>query len=236
MCAPQHIPEAIGYARAVHGAAIALSPLLAEKSRTPFYIAGGLLAVWAVTVSVGLGLRKPRFPGGLGGERAVIAITAVLVLAAVSAAVATSSPPAKSAVAATTKPASAAAPPPPEAPPPATTGAPKATTGTPAPPSSPARKGGASAVALTANPAGLLSYNTKQVSAKAGSVTITLTNAAPLEHNVTIAEGSRVIGATPTFTGGSRTVTLTLNPGTYTFYCSVPGHRQGGMEGTLSVT
>jgi plastocyanin len=91
-------------------------------------------------------------------------------------------------------------------------------------------------VALQANPSGLLSYNTKQVSAKAGSVTINFTNAAPLEHNVTIAEGSKVLGATPTFTGGSRTLTLTLKPGTYTFYCTVPGHRQSGMEGTLSVT
>jgi plastocyanin len=67
-------------------------------------------------------------------------------------------------------------------------------------------------------------------------VTITFTNAAALEHNVTVAEGNKVLGATPTFIGGSRTLTLTLKPGTYTFYCSVPGHRQGGMEGTLGVT
>jgi uncharacterized cupredoxin-like copper-binding protein len=80
-----------------------------------------------------------------------------------------------------------------------------------------------------------LSFDKKQLSAKAGSVTITLTNASPLEHNMTIAEGSKVLGATPTFTLGARTVTLTLKAGSYTFYCSVPGHRQGGMEGTLSV-
>ena len=103
-------------------------------------------------------------------------------------------------------------------------------------PCSPGRAGGASSVALAADPSGLLSYNTKQLNAKAGSVTITFTNAAALEHNMTIVEGSRVLGATPTFIGGSRTLTLTLKLGTYTFYCSVPGHRQGGMEGTLSVT
>ena len=65
---------------------------------------------------------------------------------------------------------------------------------------------------------------------------ITFTNASTLEHNVTVAAGSSVLGATPTFAGGTRTLTLSLNPGNYTFYCSVPGHRQAGMEGTLNVT
>ena len=63
-----------------------------------------------------------------------------------------------------------------------------------------------------------------------------LTNGGPIEHDVTIAQGSHVLGATPVFVGGSRTVTLSLGAGTYTFYCSVPGHRQAGMEGTLSVS
>jgi uncharacterized cupredoxin-like copper-binding protein len=35
--------------------------------------------------------------------------------------------------------------------------------------------------------------------------------------------------------GGSKTLAVTLKPGTYKFYCSVPGHRQAGMEGTLEV-
>ena len=53
---------------------------------------------------------------------------------------------------------------------------------------------------------------------------------------MTIAQAGTVVGATPTFTGGSKSLTLTLKPGTYTFYCSVPGHRQAGMEGTLKVS
>jgi plastocyanin len=224
----------------VHGAAIALLPVLAaEKSKVPFYVAGGALACWAVIVSVGLGLRKPDFPGGPTGQRIVIAITAVLVLAAVSMAVVTSGSPAKKglASAASTSPAAGAAPAAPAqtASTPAP-GTPAATTGTPAPASSPAHKGSPSAIALAADPAGSLSYTTKQISAKAGSVTITFSNASPVEHNVTIARGSTVLGATPTFTGGSKALTLTLQPGTYTFYCTVPGHRQAGMEGTLSVT
>ena len=92
------------------------------------------------------------------------------------------------------------------------------------------------ALTLAADPSGALAYNTKQLSAKAGTVTITMTNMSPLEHNVTVAEGSKVLGATPTFKGGSMTLKLNLKPGKYTFYCSVPGHRQAGMEGTLNVS
>lgn len=80
----------------MHAVAIQLAPIFgAEKSRVPFYIAGGVLVVWAVVLSIGLGMRRPSFPGGRSGERAVIAVTAVLVLAATSMAVVTSSPPAK---------------------------------------------------------------------------------------------------------------------------------------------
>ena len=35
--------------------------------------------------------------------------------------------------------------------------------------------------------------------------------------------------------GGTSTVTVTLKPGTYTFYCSVDGHEAAGMKGTLTV-
>jgi plastocyanin len=67
-------------------------------------------------------------------------------------------------------------------------------------------------------------------------VTINFTNSSALEHDVTVAQGSTVLGKTPTFAGGAKTLTLSLKAGTYTFYCSVPGHRAAGMEGTLTVT
>jgi plastocyanin len=95
---------------------------------------------------------------------------------------------------------------------------------------------GASTVSLEANKEGQLAYNTKSLTTKAGKVTVDFTNAAPLAHNVNIESSSgATVGSTPTFTGGSKKLTVTLKPGTYKFFCSVPGHRQAGMEGTLTV-
>ncbi len=225
-------------------AAIHLAPVLAaEKSKTAFYIVGGALVLWALVVSLGIGLRRPEFPGNLAGERAVIAISVVLVLGAVGTAVATSGSPAKGNERSSTQGQTQPTPSIPAAPTPAPGGAPASTTTTPAAPNgtatapaAPAAPATASKVALAANPSGQLSFNTKSLSAKAGHVTIDFSNTSPLEHNVTIAQGSKVLGATPTFVSGSRTVTLALKPGTYTFYCSVPGHRVAGMEGTLKVS
>jgi plastocyanin len=103
-------------------------------------------------------------------------------------------------------------------------------------PAAPAASGGASKVSLEANTEGQLAYNTKSLSAKAGKVTVDFTNSSSLPHNVTIeATGGEKVGATPTFSGGSKSVAVNLKPGTYKFFCSVPGHRQAGMEGTLTV-
>lgn len=110
-----------------------------------------------------------------------------------------------------------------------TTPSPSNTAGTPS-------GGSGGSVSLEANPEGQLSYNTKSLSAKAGKVSIDFTNSSPISHNVTIESSSgSVVGSTPTFQGGSKTLSLNLKPGTYKFFCSVPGHRQAGMEGTLVV-
>jgi plastocyanin len=233
----------------VHAFAVQIAPVLAaEKSKVPFYIAGGLLVLWALTLSLGLGLRKPDFPGSLRGQRIVGAITAVFVIGAASTAVITSggSDTASAAAQSTTTAASeapasgsaATEAPASSKPAPATstaTKSPTATTGTPAPASSPAASA-TTKLKLAANPAGQLAYDTKQLSAKAGTVTIEMTNMSPIEHDVAISEGSKIVGQTPVFAGGSKSVTVKLKPGTYTFFCTVPGHRQAGMEGTLTVS
>lgn len=98
--------------------------------------------------------------------------------------------------------------------------------------------GTATTLSIAANPGGQLMFTTTTLTAKAGKVTINFTNNSPLGHNLTIVQGTSgpVLGATPTFQGGTKTLTLDLKPGTYTFYCSVPGHRAAGMQGTLTVS
>jgi plastocyanin len=111
-----------------------------------------------------------------------------------------------------------------------------ATSSTPAPASESGASGGSSKVSLQANPEGQLAYDTKSLSAKAGNVSVDFTNSSSLPHNVTIESSSgEKVGATPTFSGGSKSLSVNLKPGTYKFFCSVPGHRQAGMEGTLTV-
>jgi hypothetical protein len=60
-----------------------------EASKVPFYICGGALAIWAVTLA-GIGLSRPEFPGNRAGERGVVAITFVLIVLAIGAAILTS--------------------------------------------------------------------------------------------------------------------------------------------------
>ena len=92
-------------------------------------------------------------------------------------------------------------------------------------------------VAIEADPTGALKYTKSSITVKAGSVVIAFTNKSPLEHNLTVESASgQKLGATPTFTNATHTLTLTnLVPGTYTFFCTVPGHRAAGMHGTLVV-
>lgn len=103
-------------------------------------------------------------------------------------------------------------------------------------PASSAPTTGTQVLKLAANPSGSLSYDTTTLTAKPGKVMIAFTNASPLSHDVVVQSSSgATVGATPIFTGGTKSVKLDLKAGTYTFFCSVPGHRQAGMQGTLTV-
>jgi plastocyanin len=81
-----------------------------------------------------------------------------------------------------------------------------------------------------------LAFTTKAATAPAGQVSIEFENPQALQHNVAIEDSSgKVVTETELVSEGSATTTANLKPGTYTFFCSVPGHRQAGMEGTLTV-
>jgi plastocyanin len=96
--------------------------------------------------------------------------------------------------------------------------------------------GGGSAVDISTPGGSTLAYDQKDVSAKAGSVTINFDNKEALQHDVAVADSSgKVLGQTDLVSSGTANATVDVQPGTYTFYCTVPGHRDAGMEGTLTV-
>ncbi len=97
-------------------------------------------------------------------------------------------------------------------------------------------EGGGSTVAFEADPNGELAYTTTEASAKAGKVTIDFKNPQSLTHDVAIEDSSgKEVGKTELVGEGETSTTVDLKPGTYTYYCTVPGHREAGMEGTLTV-
>jgi plastocyanin len=96
--------------------------------------------------------------------------------------------------------------------------------------------GGAQTLALAADPSGALAYDTTELTAKPGKVTVDFTNDAPIPHDVKFEDSNgKEIGGTDIITGESATAEINVKPGTYTFFCSVPGHEAAGMKGTLTV-
>jgi len=94
--------------------------------------------------------------------------------------------------------------------------------------------GSAAAVEIEAGEG--LAYTSDSASAKAGKVTVDFTNSQPLTHDVAIEDSSgKTIGKTELIAEGSDSTVVDLKPGEYTYYCTVPGHREAGMEGTLTV-
>lgn len=174
--------------------------LAAVTSKVPYYIAGGLLAGWAVLLAA-WGISHVNFPRSQGRARLVMLTSLLLVAATMTAAVATGGEAHKA----------------------------HATQGAAAPPATDRT------LALAADPGGALRFDRTRAAVLAGHVTVKLTNESTVGHNVTIAQGTKTLGATKTITHATDTIGLNLTPGDYVFFCSVPGHRQSGMQGTLTV-
>jgi uncharacterized cupredoxin-like copper-binding protein len=88
---------------------------------------------------------------------------------------------------------------------------------------------------IDADPNGQLKFLASSANATAGHVTVNMLNKSSVPHDIAIqGNGVNQIGKVVS-NGGTSTVSSALKPGKYTFYCSVPGHRQAGMVGTLTV-
>jgi uncharacterized cupredoxin-like copper-binding protein len=90
-------------------------------------------------------------------------------------------------------------------------------------------------VEIPADPGGSLAYTFADAEAEAGPLRMLSPNESSVPHNIAI-EGNGVneVGEVVT-NGGVSEISFEAEAGEYTFFCSVPGHREGGMEGTLTV-
>lgn len=95
-------------------------------------------------------------------------------------------------------------------------------------------KGPGGTLKLAASPT-QLAFNTKSLSSKPGKVTIDFSNPSMLEHDVAIEQNGKQIAVSQLIASGKTSISADLAPGTYTFLCTVPGHAEAGMEGTLTV-
>ena len=175
---------------------------------TAFYVVGAATALWAVILAA-LGIRRHGFPATRRATRAVMGISALLVVGAIGTAIVAGilegehEEEPEEGEAAAAEPAPAAA--------------------------------GAQELELAAVPSGDFAFDTTELEAESGPVTLTMANPAPVTHNVSL-EGPNVDEMGETVgQDETSTVSAELEPGEYTFYCSVTGHREGGMEGTLTV-
>jgi plastocyanin len=220
----------------------AVTPLVAAQEITAFHIAGGILAIWAVVLTA-LGVTRDDFPGKGRGPAIVMGISAVLVATAIGTAIGTSkdAPKAGEEAGAVNKAGREG------------TGQPQqgggAAPGTGAnagqqPGGTAGQKPGAAAPAggttttllLSADPSGQLRFDKNTLQAPAGNVRITMKNPSPVPHDVSIQGPGGLNKQGPVVSkGGASQVEAPLKPGSYTYYCSVDGHRQAGMQGTLTV-
>jgi plastocyanin len=95
-------------------------------------------------------------------------------------------------------------------------------------------KGPGGTLQLAADPT-QIAFDTTTLTSKPGKVTIDFDNPSALEHDVAIEQGGKQIAISETIAKGKTSVSADLAPGTYTFLCTIPGHAEAGMEGTLTV-
>ena len=83
---------------------------------------------------------------------------------------------------------------------------------------------------------GSLVFDPDGLSAEAGTITLAYDNPSPIPHNINLEdEAGETLQSSDDVTGAATEISAELAPGEYVFFCSIPGHRESGMEGTLTV-
>ena len=95
--------------------------------------------------------------------------------------------------------------------------------------------GGGEQLSLAAPADGSIKFDKTTLTAKAGKVTLEMSNPSQLPHAVAIKGNGVDVDGKTVGNGETSTASTDLKPGTYTFYCPVPGHEAAGMKGTLTV-
>ena len=94
--------------------------------------------------------------------------------------------------------------------------------------------GAGKTVPVAADPGGALKFTQDSLSAPAGQATFEFTNESSTPHDFVLEQDGQELAKTDVISEGSDTAKATLEAGEYTYFCSVPGHRQAGMEGALT--
>jgi plastocyanin len=119
--------------------------------------------------------------------------------------------------------------------PPAKGQTPPGETASSVPPKGEEQPGGRTQLDVASPEDGSLVFAPDSLEATPGTLSITYANPSQVQHNLAVeGDDGGTLGETQTFTAGEQTLTIDdLPEGQYTYFCTVPGHREGGMEGTL---
>ena len=98
-----------------------------------------------------------------------------------------------------------------------------------------AAQGGGETVKVSSPADGSLVFEPSKLTAKAGSVTIDYDNPSPVDHSIAIEAGGETLDESEIAADAALSATADLQPGRSVYYCTVPGHREAGMVGTLTV-
>jgi plastocyanin len=88
---------------------------------------------------------------------------------------------------------------------------------------------------MDADPTGALAFISSKAEAAAGALELVMGNESSVQHNIAVRGGGVDEQGPVVGQGGTSRVSVNLKPGEYEYYCSVPGHEDGGMKGTLTV-